>query len=120
LLVADLRQHEMAERADLFFLPKLGTDLAWISAIARYILDNGWEKKNFWTKCVNRLENCKKSLEPFTMEFATETCGLTEDLLKKVAHMIVEADGVCFYPNLCHRLAKVRVSEDGAMLEDSF
>lgn len=54
------------------------------------------------------------------MEFATETCGLTEDLLKKVAHMIVEADGVCFYPNLCHRLAKVRVSEDGAMLEDSF
>jgi formate dehydrogenase major subunit len=29
------------------------------------------------------------------MEFATKTCGLTVDLLKQVAHMIVEADGVC-------------------------
>src|SRR3984893_13782751 len=35
LVVADLRKHEMAERADLFFQPKPGTDLVWLSAIAR-------------------------------------------------------------------------------------
>src|SRR5437870_11825176 len=45
LVVADLRKHEMAERADLFFQPKPGTDLVWLSAITRYILDNGLEKK---------------------------------------------------------------------------
>ncbi len=95
LVVADLRKHEMAERADLFFQPKPGTDLVWISAITRYILDNGLENKEFLTKWVNGLEEYRKSLEPFTMEFAAKTCGLTVDLLKQVAHMIVEADGVC-------------------------
>ena len=95
LVVADLRRHEMAERADLFFQPKPGTDLAWLSAITHYILDNGLEKKEFLTQWVNGLDEYKKSLEPFTLEFAAETCGLTVDLLKQVAHMIVEADGVC-------------------------
>src|SRR5580704_13138627 len=95
LVVADLRKHEMAERADLFFQPKPGTDLVWISAITRYILDNGLEKKEFLAQWVNGLEEYKKSLEPFTMEFAAKTCGLTIELLKQVAHMIVEADGVC-------------------------
>jgi formate dehydrogenase major subunit len=95
LVVADLRKHEMAERADLFFQPKPGTDLVWISAITRYILDNGLEKKEFLAKWVNGLDAYKKSLEPFTLEFAAKTCGLTVDLLKQVARMIVEADGVC-------------------------
>jgi formate dehydrogenase major subunit len=95
LVVADLRKHEMAERADLFFQPKPGTDLVWLCAITRYILDNGLEKKEFLTQWVNGLEEYKKSLQPFTMEFAAETCGLSVDLLKQVAQMIVEASGVC-------------------------
>src|ERR1700757_357735 len=95
LVVADLRKHEMAERADLFFQPKPGTDLAWLSAITRYIIENGLEKKEFLTQWVNGLDEYKKSLQPFTMEFAAETCGLSLDLLKQVAHMIVEASGVC-------------------------
>src|SRR6202022_3969653 len=44
---------------------------------------------------VNGLAEYKKSLAPFTMEVAARTCGLSEDTLKKVAHMIAEADGVC-------------------------
>jgi formate dehydrogenase major subunit len=95
LVVADLRKHEMAERADLFFQPNPGTDLVWLSAIARYIPDNGLEKKEFLAQWVNGLEEYKKSLEPFTMDFAAKTCGLTVELLKQVAHMIVEANGVC-------------------------
>jgi formate dehydrogenase major subunit len=95
LVVADLRKHEMARRADVFFQPHPGTDLVWLSAITRYILDNGLEKKEFLAQWVNGLDVYKKSLETFTMEFAAQTCGLTVDLLKRVAHMIVEADGVC-------------------------
>ncbi len=95
LIVSDLRKHEMAERADLFLHPKPGTDLVWISAITRYILDNGLAKTSFLEKWVNGLEEYKKSLGPFTMEFAAETCGLPIETLKKVADMIVEAEGVC-------------------------
>ena len=95
LVVADLRKHEMAERADLFFQPKPGTDIAWLCAITRYILDNGLEKTEFLDQWVNGLDEYYKSLEPFTLEFAAKICGLTVELLKQVAHMIVEANGVC-------------------------
>jgi formate dehydrogenase major subunit len=95
LVVADLRKHEMAERADLFFQPKPGTDIAWLCAITRYILDNGLQKTEFLDQWVNGVDQYYKSLEPFTLEFAAKTCGLTVELLKQVAHMIVEANGVC-------------------------
>jgi formate dehydrogenase major subunit len=95
LIVADLRKHEMAERADLFIHPNPGTDLVWLCAITRYILDNGLEKTEFLDRWVNGLDAYYKSLEPFTLEFAEKTCGLSIDTLKKVAHMIVDASGVC-------------------------
>src|SRR5207302_1161446 len=93
LIVSDLRKHEMAERADLFLHPKPGSDLVWISAITRYILDNGLANTSFLEKWVNRLEEYKKSLAPFTMEFAAATCGLPIETLKRVAQMITEAEG---------------------------
>jgi formate dehydrogenase major subunit len=95
LIVADLRENEMARRADVFLHPKPGTDLVWLSAISRYILDNGLAKTAFLEKWVNGLQEYRKSLEPFTMEFAAETCGLPVETLKKVAHMIADADRVC-------------------------
>ena len=95
LIVSDLREHEMAKRADLFLHPKPGTDLVWLSAVTRYLLDNGMADTKFLNEWVNGLDEYKKSLAPFTMEFAARACGLSEDTLEKVAHMIVEADGVC-------------------------
>jgi formate dehydrogenase major subunit len=95
LIVFDLRENEMAKRADLFVRPKPGTDLVWLSAISRYILDNGLAKEPFLKQWVNGLAEYKKSLEPFTMEFAAETCGLPIETLKQVAQMIAEAEGVC-------------------------
>jgi formate dehydrogenase major subunit len=95
LIVSDLREHEMAKRADLFLHPAPGTDIVWLSAVSRYLLENGMANTEFLDKWVNGLEEYKKSLAPFTMKFAAETCGLSEDTLKKVAHMIAEANGVC-------------------------
>ncbi|MGH7971348.1 MAG: molybdopterin oxidoreductase family protein, partial [Limisphaerales bacterium] len=95
LIVCDLREHEMARRADVFLRPKPGTDLVWLSAVSRYILDNGLAKQSFLDEWVNGLEDYRQSLEPFTMEFAAEKCGLTIEVLKSVAHAIAEAERVC-------------------------
>jgi formate dehydrogenase major subunit len=95
LIVADLREHEMARRADLFLRPRPGTDLVWLSAISRYILDQGLAHTAFLNQWVNGLEEYRKSLEPFTLEAAEQSTGLSIETLKKVAHMIVEAKGVC-------------------------
>src|SRR6202043_3812146 len=61
----------------------------------RYILDRGLAKTEFLDQWVNGLDEYYKSLDPFTLEFAAKTCGLTVELLKQVAQMIVEAKGVC-------------------------
>ena len=95
LIVSDIREHEMARRADVFMRPSPGTDLLWLSAVTRYILDSGLAKTDFLKQWVNDTEAYWKSLEPFTLEMASERCGIAIETLKKVAHMIVEADGVC-------------------------
>ena len=95
LIVSDLRENEMARRADLFIHPKPGTDLVWLNAISRYLLDNGLAHSKFLEQWVNGLDAYRKSLEPFTMEAASRISGLSEETLQTVAHMIVEAKSVC-------------------------
>src|SRR5438445_66260 len=95
LIVSDLRENEMARRADLFIHPKPGTDLVWLNAISRYLLDNGLAHSKFLDQWVNGLDAYRKSLEPFTMEAASRISGLSEETLQTVAHMIVEAKSVC-------------------------
>jgi formate dehydrogenase major subunit len=95
LIVSDLRENEMAKRADVFLHPRPGTDLFWLSAVTRYIFDNGLAKQAFLDKWVNGVADYKKSLESFSMEMASERCGIPIETLKKAATMIAEADGVC-------------------------
>ncbi len=95
LIVSDLRENEMAERADVFLHPRPGTDLIWLSAVTKYIFDNGLADQKFIDQWVNRADEFKKSLESFTLEMASERCGLPIETLTKVARMIAEAEGVC-------------------------
>ena len=95
LIVADLRRHEMAARADIFIQPRPGTDLVWLNAIAKYILDHGLAKMDFVRQWVNGFDEYARSLMPFTMQFAERVTGVPEDTLTTIAHEIVKADGVC-------------------------
>src|SRR5216683_633869 len=95
LIVADLGKHEMAERADIFFRPNPSTDAVWLSAIARYILDSGLAKMDFVNQWVNHFDEFKKSLEPFTLEYAERITGVPAATLTTVAHEIAAANGTC-------------------------
>lgn len=95
LIVADLREHEMAQRADIFFSPAPGTDMVWLSALSRYFFDHGLAKTDFLAKWVNGVEEYRNSLEPFTMEFAAETCKLPIETLERVAHELASAESAC-------------------------
>ncbi|HET7577751.1 MAG TPA: formate dehydrogenase subunit alpha [Bacillales bacterium] len=95
LIVADPRKHEMAERADLFVRPKPGTDLVWLSAVTKYIIDQGWEAKSFIKEYVNDYKDYVKSLEPFTLEFAENVTGLSRKTLIEIAKAIHDAQSVC-------------------------
>jgi formate dehydrogenase major subunit len=95
LIVADLRKHEMAERADIFIRPNPSTDEVWLSTVAKYILDNGLAKMDFVHEWVNHFDEYAKSLEPFTIEYCESVTGISADTLIKVAKEIASAKSVC-------------------------
>jgi formate dehydrogenase major subunit len=95
LIVADLRRHDLARRADLYLHPNPGTDLVWICAVTKYILDQGWEEKDFLRDRVNGLDAFRASLEPYTLDHAAEVTGIGNDDLIRVAEMIREASTTC-------------------------
>ncbi|MGP4108795.1 formate dehydrogenase subunit alpha [Virgibacillus sp. L01] len=92
LYVFDLRKHEMGQRADRFFQPKSGTDLVWLSAVTKYIIDQGWENRTFVDKWVNGFEEYRESLRKFTLEYAEELTGISKKELIEIAEQIVSVD----------------------------
>ncbi|MBP1153783.1 MULTISPECIES: formate dehydrogenase subunit alpha [unclassified Paenibacillus] len=95
LVVVDLRKHELGERADLFLRPKPGSDLIWLSAVTKYILEQGWEDREFLKQRVNGYEEYVQSLEPYTLEYAEERTGLTKENIIQIATMIHESKSTC-------------------------
>lgn len=92
LIVSDLRKHEMAERSDLFIRPSSGTDLVWLSAVTKYIIDQGWADESFLKDRVNGLDDYIKSLEKFTLQYTEEVTGIAEEELIKIATMIHQSN----------------------------
>src|SRR5581483_8243480 len=95
LIVADVRRHEMAARANLFLHTRPGTDLVWASALARYMFDHGLADTAFLEQRVNRVEEYRQSLQPFTLEFAESVTGVPRQQLVEAAEMIGRAGSVC-------------------------
>jgi formate dehydrogenase major subunit len=95
VIVADLRKHEMAARADIFIRPRPSTDAIWLNAIAKYILDQGWHKQEFVDRWVNKFAEYKQSLEQYTMEFAERRTGVASETLMQIADEVAHAESVC-------------------------
>ena len=95
LLVVDVRRHEMAERADIFLQPRASTDLVWASALSRYMFEHGYARTRFLQERVNGIEEYRRSLEPFTLEFAEAVTGIPRAELIAAAEMIGKAQSVC-------------------------
>lgn len=95
LIVSDLRKNEMAERADIHLTPNPGTDLVWLSAVTKYIIDQGWEDRNFLQEKVHGFDEYLASLETYTLAYAEEISGIPQATLIQVAEMIHKAGSTC-------------------------
>ena len=85
----------MARRADIFFQPRPGTDIIWLSAMTRYILESGLADTEFIKRWVNKFDEYKESLSWATMEFAEASTGIPADELRRIATIIAEEENVC-------------------------
>ncbi len=95
LIVADIRRHEMAERADLFIQPNPSTDEVWISGVAKYILDHNLHNQAFVDQWCNHFDEYIKSLEPYTLEYVEKVTGLSQATQVTLANEIAAAKTVC-------------------------
>ena len=101
LIVVDLREHEMATRADLFLRPKAGSDFVWMNAVSKLILDEGRAADAFLAEWVNGMDEFRDSIKDYTLEYAVRETGLSEAQLRDLADRIVRASdrskegGVC-------------------------
>jgi formate dehydrogenase major subunit len=95
LIVADIRRHDLAANADLFVHPRPGSDLIWLSAVTKYIIDQGWHDEAFLKARVNGYQEYVATLDKFTLDYAVEMTGMTREQLIQIATTIHEADGTC-------------------------
>ncbi|MFC6618949.1 formate dehydrogenase subunit alpha [Deinococcus radiophilus] len=95
IIMVDLREHEMARRADLFLQPKPASDFIWLSAVSRYILDNGLAAEEFLAEHTIGLDEYRASLEGYTLEYAAEATGWSVETLRDLAEMIAAHERVC-------------------------
>ncbi len=91
VIVADLREHELANRADLFVRPAPGSDLVWLSAVTKYIIDQGWDDQAFLREHVNDVDEYMASLDKYTLDYAESVTGMTKEELIEIATSIHEA-----------------------------
>ena len=95
LIVVDPRKHEMAERADIFMRAKISTDMIWASAFSRYMFENGYADLDFLDTRVNQVQEYRRSIEPFTMEYAAQMTEIPLQTLIDAAEMFGRARSVC-------------------------
>ncbi|PFP28565.1 formate dehydrogenase subunit alpha [Bacillus sp. AFS073361] len=107
LITVDVRRHEMGDRADLFVRPKQGTDYVWLSAITKYIIDQGWHDVKFITDHVNHYDEFLDMMEPYSLEEAEKITGITKETLIRMAEMIRDADGtvICWGMGVTQNIA---------------
>jgi len=94
-IVADIRNNELARRADLHIKPSPATDMIWMNAVAKYLIDNDLHDEEFVRSYVDGYDDFVQSLEDFTFEFAIERAGISREELQEVADMVANAKTIC-------------------------
>ena len=79
LIAVDIRKHELVDRSDLYVRPKQGTDYVWLSAVTKYIIEQGWHDEVFIKEHVNHFDELLEMLSPYTLEKAQRVTGISRD-----------------------------------------
>ncbi len=87
LIIVDPRKLEMSRYAELNLNLRPGTDVVLFSAMAKFILEEGWEDRRFIEERTERFAEWAKSLEPFSIEFASRVTGLLPEKITRAAEL---------------------------------
>ncbi len=85
LIVADPRVTKTAMMADVYLPLKPRSDLALINTMLHVLIDEGLYDKKYVDQHTTGFAELRKSLEPYTLEYAAKITGLAPELIHKTA-----------------------------------
>jgi formate dehydrogenase major subunit len=92
LYVIDPRRTSSAQWADGWLGLDVGSDIAIANAIGREILAAGLENRGFIAHATSGFDDYRATVEPYTLEFAANTTGVSAELIRELAHAYARAD----------------------------
>lgn len=91
VIVVDPRVTMFAQMADIHLPITPGTDLVLLNAMAHVILKDGLEDQHYIKTHTNGFEDFKTLVEEYSPEMAEPICGISADMIRKVARIYAEA-----------------------------
>jgi len=87
LIVADPRQIQLAEMADVAVQQRLGSDVALINGLMHIIIKEGWHDQKYVEERTEGFEAMRAKLEEYTPEKVAEITGIAPETLRKMAEL---------------------------------
>jgi formate dehydrogenase major subunit len=91
LIVIDPRRIDLAEFANLYIQPKLGTDVAWINGLIHVIIKEDLYDKTFVADRTQGFEEVKQMVEKFTPDYVEGITGIAAKNIEEAAKLYAKA-----------------------------
>ena len=88
LILADPRETDLVKNAAVHLKVKPGTDIFWINALVKIIIDNGWHAREFCEKRTIGFKALCKMVENLDVDGVCKRAGVKREELEKVAELI--------------------------------
>ncbi len=88
LILADPRETDLVKNAAVHLKVKPGTDIFWINALVKIIIDKGWHDQEFCEKQTIGFKAMCESIANLDIDIACRRAGVTREELEKAARLI--------------------------------
>jgi formate dehydrogenase alpha subunit len=88
LILADPRETDLVKNAAVHLKVKPGTDIFWLKALGKIIIDKGWHDQEFCEKQTIGFNAVRNSLQDIDVDTACNRAGVTREQLEKTAELI--------------------------------
>jgi len=100
LIVVDPRKQPLVSFASLHVPIKVGSDIAFLNGVMNVLITDDLYDREFVSSCCVGFEELKAKVLEYPPKKAAELCGISEDLIREVAHRLAAAES-CM---LCYTL----------------
>jgi len=97
LIVADPRQIELSNRADVFLQLRPGTNAALINGIINVIIEKGLADEQFIQERTEGFEEMAQVVKKYTPEYVEEITGVAAENIREAAQLFAGADSAAIY-----------------------